>query len=332
MHPKLFEIPFIHLTIQSYGTMMVIGFLAALWVMRRMARWAGLDGEVIGNAGLYALISGLVGSKLFYVVHHYDQFRGNLASIFSGSGFEFLGGVIFAGAVLLIYLRKMKMPLMMCLDILAIGLMIGSGFGRIGCLLNGCCYGKVTDSPIGIRFPYDSLAYNSQVRPDPARNRTEPLLKIDDDFFGWLSPDKQSWIPARPDEKYEAALKPYTMLTDRQKELVAGPYRCLKVYPTQPIESGYAFTLAGLMYGFWRLWASRRPGLTMATVMWGYGILRLWVESLRDDNPFEYAWWTLYKGGTVSQNISIYLILFGVGLMMFVLLKAPRIDITPKKK
>jgi phosphatidylglycerol:prolipoprotein diacylglycerol transferase len=320
MHPEIFKIPFINLSIQSFGTMMVVGFLAALWVIRRMARRVGLNIEWISNAGLYALVAGLVGAKLFYYVHHYDQFAGNFRAVFSGWGFELLGGVLVASVFLLFYFRKNKMPAWQCLDLFAVAILIGIGFGRIGCLLNGCCYGTITDSSIGIRFPYDSIAYNSQVRPDPARNRTEPHLKIDDEFFGYLAADG-SWIPARSAEKYQANLKPYRMLTDKQKELVAGPYRCLKVLPAQPIETGYTFLLAAAMYFFWKKWAMRIPGLTMATVVWIYGILRFCNEALRDDNPFEYAWWAIYKGGTISQNMSLYMIAAGVILTIVLIMR-----------
>lgn len=330
MHPEIFKIPFINLSIQSFGTMMVVGFLVALWVIRRMAGKIGVNPEWISNAGLYALVTGLVGAKFFYYVHHHDQFAGNFRAVFSGWGFELLGGVFVSTAFLIVYFRKKRMPAWQCLDLFAIAVLIGIGFGRIGCLLNGCCYGHITDSPIGIRFPYDSIAYNSQVRPDPHRNRTEPHLKIDDDFFGYVSPDG-SWIPARPNEKYQANLKPYWMLTDKQKELVSGPYRCMKVLPTQPIETGYTFLLAATMYFFWRFRASRIPGLTMATTMWIYGILRFINEGLRDDNPFEYAWWAVYKGGTISQNMSLYMIAAGVILTFWLISKSPECKRRDKK-
>jgi phosphatidylglycerol---prolipoprotein diacylglyceryl transferase len=261
----------------------------------------------MSNAGLYALVTGLIGAKFFYYIHHHDQFAGNFMAVFSGWGFELLGGVIVSAAFMVFYFRKKRMPAMQCLDLLAVGVLIGVGFGRIGCLLNGCCYGHITDSSLGIRFPYDSIAYNSQVSPDPSRNRSEPYLKIDDDFF-YLSSDGRR------------LLKPYDMLTDSQKEKVSGPYRCMKVLPTQPFETAYSFGLAAAMYFFWTIRANRIPGLTLATTMWIYGILRFINEGLRDDNPFEYAWWAVYRGGTISQNMSLYMIAIGV-ILTIVLIK-----------
>lgn len=320
MFPHLFELPFVHTTIKSYGTMMVVGFLAAMWVMARMAKRLGHNPELIKNAALYALIAGVAGARLFFVLHYPDQFRDFLLvfAVWQG-GLEFLGGVMSAVGFLLVYLRYKKLPAMVYFDVMAVGLMIGLGFGRMGCFLNGCCYGKITACPVGVCFPYDSPAYNSQVRPDPARGRTEPQLKLPNDFFGWQSEDGKDWIPASGDEIGRAPLKPYTMLTDEQKHLAAGQYRCLEVHPTQLYETGYAFVLAGVLYLFWRLWASSVSGLTLSAALCLYAPPRFFNEILRDDNPFEYAWWTLYKGGTISQNICIYMMILGVSLAAYLL-------------
>ncbi|MBM4103565.1 MAG: prolipoprotein diacylglyceryl transferase [Planctomycetes bacterium] len=327
MHPELFEIPFIHLTVKSYGMMMVVGFLAAVFVMGRIAKQSGCKPEQVTNAALYSLLVGILGARMFYVFHHRRQFIDNFFSVFAvwQGGLEFLGGVVLVIVFLVLYLRHKRQPTWEYMDILAIGLMIGLGFGRIGCLLNGCCHGKVTDSAVGVRFPYDSFAYNSQVRPDLARHRTEPYLKIDDGFFGYLSADG-SWIPAA-ENKYDAALKPFDKLTDTQKQLVTtGPYRCLKVLPTQIISSVSAFLLAVAAYLFWRKYASHRPGLIVATLLWAYGVMRFLIEYLRDDNPFEYAWWAIYRGGTISQNICLYLIILGVLLTIFIFRKPAKRD------
>ena len=144
MHPELFEIPFLHISVKSYGTMMVIGFLAAVWLMRRLMRKSGQNPDFVTNVAMYALIAGIVGARIFYVVHHHDQFVGRPGEIFAvwRGGLEFLGGFLCALVFLWIYLSKQKLPKRLYLDILAIGLMVGLGFGRIGCFLNGCCFGK----------------------------------------------------------------------------------------------------------------------------------------------------------------------------------------------
>lgn len=311
MHPELFRIPFTELTVKSYGTMLVVGFLSAVYVIRRLSRDITPDPDMITNASLYALVAGVAGARIFYVLHYYENFRGDFTGMFKiwQGGLELLGGVIGAVAVIILYLRYHKLPARRYLDILAIGLMLALVFGRIGCFLNGCCYGKPTDLPWAVRFPYGSLAYQSQVMPDLKRDRPEPELRIPADFFE------------------SGVLKPYNRLTDEQKQQVTkGPYRCLAVHPTELYSSADAAILTGVLYLFWR--RSRKAegagvrkiftgaGSTFALMFILYGVVRFFEEYLRDDNPFETAGWTIYKGGTISQNLSIYMVIMGIVLML----------------
>ena len=320
MYPELFKIPFINLPLPSYGLMMVIGFIAAVLVMRRLSRDVTADSQFITNASLYALIAGVVGARLFYVVHYFDRFRTNLLSVFAvwHGGLEFLGGVVLAIVVLLFYLKLHKLSIRRYFDILAIGLMLGLAFGRIGCFLKGDCFGKPAEASPAIRFPYGSDVYHSQIRPDLNRNRTAPHLKLPVDFFGYYDSDSRAYY----------GLKPYEDLTQEQKDMVKkGKYRCLAVHPTQLYSSVNALFLCFILYLFRRrarsVTASRdskklfaRPGCTFSLMFVLYGITRFFIEFLRDDNPFEYGWWAIYKGGTVSQNISIYMVILGVVLML----------------
>lgn len=317
MHPELFEIPFLHISVKSYGTLMVIGFLAAVWLMRRMMKSRGQNPDRISNIAMYALLCGITGARVFYVIHYHDQFAGRPMEAFAvwRGGLELLGGVIAAIGFVWFYLWKYKLPKRLYLDILAVGLMVGVGFGRLGCLMNGCCYGKCTDVPWAIQFPYGSPAFDNQIKPDEKRNRPEPLIDLPAEYFGWFDTNGE-WIPATETNKYDANLKPKKLLTDKQKEAVTqGPYRTLPVHPTQIYSSIGAFILAGVLYGLWRLLGRRKPGITLSCMFILYGPWRFFVETLRDDNPFEKAWWTLYKGGTVSQNIGIYMFIIGVILL-----------------
>jgi phosphatidylglycerol:prolipoprotein diacylglycerol transferase len=318
MHPELLKLPFTTLTVKSYGLMMVIGFLAAVWVIRRLSRDITPDPQMITNCSLYALIAGVVGARIFFVIHYYERFRGDLLSVFAlwEGGLELLGGVLAAIAVIVFYLRRHKLPTRQYLDILAIGLMLALVFGRIGCFLNGCCFGKPTDAPWAVRFPYGSFAYRSQIYPNLKRNRPQPQLQLPQDFFGYL------------DEKnnFDADLKPFGRLSPEQKQMATkGPYRCLPVHPTQLYSSAKAAVLCLVLYLFWRRAKKAqeekkdkpftKPGSTFALMFIVYGIARFFMEFLRDDNPFEAGWWTIYKG-TISQNISIYFVILGVILMM----------------
>jgi len=326
MYPVLFKIPFINWPVPSYGSMMVIGFLAAVFLIRHLSLDITPDPQLITNAALYSLIAGVVGARLFFVIHYFDRFRGDPLSVFAiwQGGLELLGGVILAITVIALYLWYRKLPIRRYLDILAIGLMLALVFGRIGCFLNGCCFGKPANLPWAVRFPYHSPlhihspAYYSQAHADLKRNRAKPQIELPVDFFGYYD-ENGMWVQD---------LKPYEHLTQEQKALVDnGPYRCLPVHPTQLYSSANGAVLCLILYLFWRrsrkAETSRetkklftRPGCTFALMFILYGIARFFLEFLRDDNPFEFGWWTIYKGGTVSQNLVIYMVILGIVLMV----------------
>ena len=314
MHPKLFEIPIIHWPIGTYGPMLVIGFLAAITLIRFLSRNFKTDPQHITNAALYALIGGVIGARAFYVIHYWEKYQDNILDVFRvwQGGLELLGGVVVAVAVILVYMVYHKLPIRRYLDVLAIGLMAALVFGRIGCFLNGCCFGKPTDSPLAVRFPYDSYVYNSQINPDLKRNRTEPYLKLPTNYFTYI------------DDKGYGYLKPFRELSTRQQsEVLEGQYRALPVHPTQLYASAGAAFLCLVLFLFWR--RSQKSGgkfltgsgSTFSLMLILYGIMRFMIEGLRDDNPFEYGWWAVYKGGTVSQNLAIFMVMLGLIFIVY---------------
>ncbi|HPD48049.1 MAG TPA: prolipoprotein diacylglyceryl transferase [Anaerohalosphaeraceae bacterium] len=318
MHPELFELPIIHVTVKSYGLMMVVGFLLAVLLMRRASRRVGENPDHITNVALYALIAGVVGARIFYVVHHYNLFAGDFMSVFAvwQGGLEFLGGVLMAIGVVFVYVLANRLPLRRYFDILAIGLMLGLSFGRIGCFLNGCCFGKPTDVAWAVRFPYGSPPYLTQVKPDLRRDRSRPYFDLPAEYFGYVGEDGASWYSVDEGSKYRAYLKPKELLADAQKEQVRTLYQMLPVHPTQIYASLNALALCGILFAFWRRFGAKYPGCTLGLMFLLYGPTRFVLEAIRDDNPFEKAWWTIYPGGTVSQNLGIYL--FIVGSVIFI--------------
>ena len=313
MHPKLFTIPFTSLTVKSYGLMIVIGFLAAVSLIRRLSRDINPDRQIVTNGALYALIAGVVGARIFYVVHYSEKFRGDFFSVFAiwNGGLELLGGAILAMTVILLFLRYHKLPIRRYLDILAIALLLALSIGRIGCFFKGCCFGQPTDVAWGIRFPYASDAYYSQVYANPERNRMEPQLDLPAEFFGYYGKDG-AWYQG---------LKPEKLLRAEQKAMVGkgGAYRCLAVHPTQLYSSGMALLCCFILYFFRRYCVDYsgekkgggfffKPGHVFSFMLILYGIARFFIEFLRDDNPFE------FDGITISQNISIGMVVLGVVL------------------
>ncbi len=338
MHPELFKLPFVDITVKSYGLMMVLGFLAAVLLIRRLSRHLGDDPEHITNAALYSLIAGVVGARAFYVIHHYDEFRGRLGAIFAlwHGGLELLGGVILAIVVISLYLKRRKLAVRRYLDILAIALGLALAFGRIGCFMNGCCFGQPTEGWWGVRFPYNSPAYYSQVYPDFRRGRDAPRFDLPAEYFGYFGSDGM-WREVGEDSKLLAKLKPYELLTELQKyEVRMGKYRGLAVHPTQLYSSVSGVLLSFLLYVFWRrnIGAEKsgamgkrfiQPGCVLGMLFILYGPGRFLMEFLRDDNPIE------ANGLTISQNVGIGMVVAG-GVLMVVFSKMKGESITTKSQ
>ncbi len=166
MIPILFRIPFVDIPVHGYGLMMMLGFLASIaWAVRRAIR-SQANPDVILNCGFIALIAGVVGSRGMYVLHNWSDFShrgGGLAVAWSviditKGGLEFYGGFLLASLVTLYYLWAWKHSVRWYLDIMAPSAVLGLAFGRVGCFLNGCCWGGVCDLPWAVQFPYGSNA------------------------------------------------------------------------------------------------------------------------------------------------------------------------------
>lgn len=176
MHPDLFTIPGLGLQVKTYGFFLTVGFLSAVWLAMRRAQRVHADPDRILDISFIALLFGVGGARIFYVIHYWDTgfaYQANplLAIIdIRQGGLEFLGGLLGAILATLIYLKWKGLSNRMYLDILAPGAMWGLAFGRLGCFFNGCCFGglcalsgsDVPKYPWAVQFPYGSNAHIHQ--------------------------------------------------------------------------------------------------------------------------------------------------------------------------
>ena len=167
MHPIAFHLG--SLPIRWYGVMMALAFLAGLWTATRRARIANISGETIADVTLWLLIGSIVGARFVYVTTYWQQEFANqpLSEIFmlQHGGLVYYGGLIGATVAGFVYLTRKKLPVWKIADILAPSIALGSVFGRIGCLLNGCCYGRACDLPWAIHFPISHETHGAALHP-----------------------------------------------------------------------------------------------------------------------------------------------------------------------
>jgi phosphatidylglycerol:prolipoprotein diacylglycerol transferase len=152
--PKLFSAGGFFLP--TYGVLVALGFLTALWLAARLARRDGLDGEAVSNVGVYSALVGLGGAKLLMFAFDFDYYRGNPREIFSlstlQSGGVFYGGVVLAVVFAVFYMRRRGLPRWRVLDAFAPGVAAGHAIGRLGCFAAGCCWGLECRRPWAVTF------------------------------------------------------------------------------------------------------------------------------------------------------------------------------------
>ncbi|WP_455716166.1 prolipoprotein diacylglyceryl transferase [Anaerosporobacter sp.] len=146
------------ITVHGYGLMIGIGFILAVIVAMRRAKGYGLNQESIIDIGLIAVISGFIGAKLLYVIVSFGDFMKDPLGVLGSGGFVVYGGLIAGVLTCMLYCFKKKLSFMSYFDIVMPSISIAQGFGRIGCFMAGCCYGRETHSILGVAFPADSLA------------------------------------------------------------------------------------------------------------------------------------------------------------------------------
>lgn len=290
MHPKLIEIPFIHLPIYSYGFMVMLGFLTAIFITSRRAERDDISPELIFDIGLIAMIGGIIGARILHIIYFSNHFdfaifnisdgglniiagvigfflpftiyyikywvdakrhpdarlsdgqvsgkrRDTSGSLFAFNkfiklfilsfvtgivsarlvyllshrmeynwgvfyvwqgGLVFYGGVILAIISIIVYLKMNHITVLKVGDLLMPGILLGLSLGRIGCFLNGCCYGKIASSlPWAVRFPVIKNAQGEIIGSSTFIDHINQHLIPQTDFFS---------LPVHPTQIYESIL------------------------------------------------------------------------------------------------------------------------------
>jgi phosphatidylglycerol:prolipoprotein diacylglycerol transferase len=163
--------------VHTYGLSLALGFLLGIYLATRRAKQMGEDPAFISDLAVWIIIGAVVGARLLYVFLNFGEFKGNLLSIVNPvqedgtigiGGLVFIGGLFMATFLGILYIRRKKKSVMKIADIVMPAIAFGHATGRMGCFLNGCCYGKTCTMPWAIHFPSDSPAgyYQSLIHAD----------------------------------------------------------------------------------------------------------------------------------------------------------------------
>jgi phosphatidylglycerol---prolipoprotein diacylglyceryl transferase len=164
MFPRLIHIGSFY--IPTYGVILAFAYLVGIWLLRRKAREEGLPEQKVFDFSLYVLAAAILGAKLLLIIvewRHYRERPSDLVEVLRSGG-VFYGGLIAATTVGIWYMKRHRLPAWKIADMGAPSIALGEAIGRWGCFAAGCCYGKPTDSRLGVTFT-DPFAHEAVGTP-----------------------------------------------------------------------------------------------------------------------------------------------------------------------
>jgi len=285
MHRIFFTIPLPwgSVPVYAYGTMLAIGFLLTTWIAGRRARARGIDRQLITDLALYVVLAGVAGSRLAFIL--FDLPEGATVAdwfkIWEG-GLTFQGGLV-AGTLVAVWItHTRRVPFWKVADCFAPAMAVGVALGRVGCFLNGCCWGKICapDFPLAAHFPADSFVHEDH------------YMKFDE-----LWPVAQSL-------GYTEATLPFA------------------VHPAQLYATAGLLLLALAIVGWEKVrsvnGAADFAGKSFLGFLGGYSVIRFLLELVRDDTPL---YWAVggFPGLRLGQILAVFTL--AVTVFIWVILK-----------
>lgn len=178
MHPVLFTIG--GFTLYSYGAVLLVSFLTGTAFSVHLGRKRGYNPDDVIELCMGALIAGIVGARLAYVIQNVPHYMSHPLSAFNlrEGGMTVTGGLVLAVVWLLWTQRQRGVSVLNVVDFLSAPTLLGMALGRIGCLLHGCCFGEVCQLPWAITYPAGSLAPGFVLGPRHPSQVYEMLMDL----------------------------------------------------------------------------------------------------------------------------------------------------------
>jgi phosphatidylglycerol:prolipoprotein diacylglycerol transferase len=254
MFPRLIQIGDFYLP--TYGVLLALAFLSALWLAGRLGRRVGLEADRVTDVGLVAALAGIAGAKITMYLFDWDYFSQHPGEAFSLTTLQaagvFQGGLILALVAAVWYIRRKRMPLLTTFDVFAPGLALGHAIGRLGCFAAGCCWGAECRLPWAVTFrdPFANERFgtplNVPLHPSQLYEAGAELA-----IFAFLM-----WLFNKRTHREGALLGWYLVLYSIVRFLVE-----FVRYHDQPLQAGLSLTqwmsLALLPVGVWLLVKAR---------------------------------------------------------------------------
>ncbi len=338
------------IAVRGYGVFLMLGILAGIGLCQWRARQIGVDPEKILSLCFWLTVFGLIGARLFYVIQKWDTYanarstREMLSRLFdmTEGGLVVYGG-LFGGLIAwIVFCRIAKLPLWKVGDIMAPGMMVGLALGRIGCFMNGCCYGGPCEANgVGVTFPAGAPVYYRQLETGQLLGlSTESKYSDDDtnsllvravhpnspadqhgirpgDEIALIAPPADLFIRAVKKEGIEFAdVQRSSVLVQRADDSVLAiplrelPDRSMLTYPTQLFSAVNALLLCCLLWFYYPF--RRNDGELLALLLIMYSVSRFLEELIRVDEAGVFG-----TSLTISQWVSIACLFLGTFLLLW---------------
>ena len=328
------------LPIRGYGVMLMLGVVSAMAIAMLRCEKAGLSRDAFFSLATWTIVAGMLGARMFYVIQKWNELAGETireklwtALQVTEGGLVVYGSVIGGLIAVTFWSRKNRFPLLVLADCITPAFFIGLAFGRIGCLLNGCCYGGLCETSLpSISFPSGSPAYMDQLvsgkllgieaESDPSGDSAPSIVQVKPD--SWASANEihkgQKLIAIKerqvdgpnPSDSLAAPVFEAMIQVGNRKLQVAGgelPKRSVPVHPSQIYAA-----ISGLVLCLWTILFStttKRRGMVFGAALVAYGVQRIIEEIIRVDEAGQFG-----TSLSIAQWISIGGILLGIGLMV----------------
>ena len=340
------------LPIRGFGLMFLLATVTGVALATRRARQMGIDPEEILGLAFGMFVAGIIGARVYYVIQYWDQFNKapDIASRLVAIVNTTQGGIVVYGALIgsllaaILTCWKRRLPLLAIADIIMPAMLIGLSLGRLGCFMNGCCYGGVCEWPIAVQFPdrptysaYDfTPPYDHQLSTGKLIGLSTRSMPGDEDWREVLDVESGSLAEQasivvgdqirriRSAEEYRLDIQSASSGTIRPYVLpfLDLPQRSAPVHPTQLYSSINALLLCLFLWFYYPFRYGDGEVFGLGLVL--YAIARFLLELIRDDEAGQFN-----TELTTAQWTSLMMVSIGVGLILWTRLRPPSSALPP---